>query len=136
MATKGYYMAPALLVSSHNSMSHNREEMFAPVASIQKISNYEEGLSLTNDTEFGLVAGIFTQSLARATHFRRNVETGCVTVNLPTAGTDYHVPFGGRKIPHQAHVSKGVLLRSFIHKLKRLISKPEIQFNEFASSNH
>lgn len=97
MATKGHYMAPALLVGGNNSMAHNREEMFAPVASVQKIGSYEEGLNLTNDTDFGLVAGIFTNSLARATHFRRNVETGCVTVNLPTAGTDYHVPFGGRK---------------------------------------
>ncbi|MDH3389848.1 MAG: aldehyde dehydrogenase family protein, partial [Gammaproteobacteria bacterium] len=47
-------------------------------------------------TRFGLAAGICTGSLARATHFRRNVKTGCVMVNLPTAGTDYHVPFGGR----------------------------------------
>ena len=42
------------------------------------------------------IARIVTTSLARATHFRRNVKTGCVMVNLPTAGTDYHVPFGGR----------------------------------------
>ena len=49
-----------------------------------------------NDTNFGLTSGIVTRSLARATHFRRNVHTGVVTVNLPTAGTDYHVPFGGR----------------------------------------
>ena len=50
-----------------------------------------------NDTRFGLTAGIITGSLARATHFRRNARTGCVMVNLPTAGVDYHVPFGGRK---------------------------------------
>ena len=48
------------------------------------------------DTNFGLTAGIVTTNLARATHFRRNARTGVVTVNLPTAGTDYHVPFGGR----------------------------------------
>jgi len=45
---------------------------------------------------FGLTAGIVTRNLARATHFRRNARTGCVMINLPTAGTDYHVPFGGR----------------------------------------
>lgn len=97
MDKQGFYMAPALLVGGSNAMSHNREEMFAPIASVQKIESYDQGLYLANDTDFGLVAGIFTQSLARATHFRRHVETGCVTVNLPTAGTDYHVPFGGRK---------------------------------------
>lgn len=80
-----------------NDMDLNREERFAPIAAVQTIASYEDGLAVANDTDFGLVAGIFTPSLARATHFRRNVETGCVTVNLPTAGTDYHVPFGGRK---------------------------------------
>jgi len=95
--TDGYYMTPALLTGTTNDMPLNREELFAPIAAVQRIGSYEEGLSVANDTAFGLVAGIFTASLARASHFRRNVETGCVTVNLPTAGTDYHVPFGGRK---------------------------------------
>ncbi len=97
LATDGYYMSPALLVGTTNDMDLNREEMFAPIAAVQQIDTYEEGLATANDTDFGLVGGIFTKSLARATHFRRNIETGCVTVNLPTAGTDYHVPFGGRK---------------------------------------
>ncbi len=97
METEGYYMSPGLLIGTNNDMALNREEMFAPVAAVQKIASYDEGLAIANDTEFGLVGGIFTKSLGRATHFRRNIETGCVTVNLPTAGTDYHVPFGGRK---------------------------------------
>ncbi len=97
METDGHYMSPGLLVGTTNDMALNRLEMFAPIAAVQKIDSYEQGLTIANDTEFGLVGGIFTNSLARATHFRRNIETGCVTVNLPTAGTDYHVPFGGRK---------------------------------------
>ena len=56
-----------------------------------------DALATANDTRFGLTSGIVTRSLARANHFRRNARTGCVMVNLPTAGTDYHVPFGGRK---------------------------------------
>lgn len=97
LATEGYYMSPALLTGSTNTMDFNREELFAPIAAVQSINSYEEGLSIANDTNYGLVGGIFTQSLARATHFKRNLETGCVMINLPTAGTDYHVPFGGRK---------------------------------------
>lgn len=97
LAQDGFYMSPALLTGTTNAMDFNREEMFAPIAAVQKVGSYEEGLNVVNDTRFGLVAGIFTRSLARATHFRRHVETGCVTINLPTAGTDYHVPFGGRK---------------------------------------
>ncbi len=96
-ATEGHYMAPALLTGSNNAMRVNREEIFGPIACVQSVGSYEEGLAIVNDTDYGLTAGIATRSLARATHFRRNVETGCVMINLPTAGTDYHVPFGGRK---------------------------------------
>ena len=95
--TPGYYMSPALLTAGHNDMRVNREEMFGPIACVIKVDSYDEALTVANDTDYGLTAGIVTQSLSRATHFRRNIETGCVMVNLPTAGTDYHVPFGGRK---------------------------------------
>lgn len=94
--TPGYFMQPALFINTKNSMTINREEMFAPIASVISVGSYDEGLATVNDTKFGLTSGIMTRSLARANHFRRNAQTGCVMVNLPTAGTDYHVPFGGR----------------------------------------
>jgi aldehyde dehydrogenase (NAD+) len=94
--TEGYYMTPGVFLNSTNDMIINREEMFAPLASVIKVDSYDEALHVVNDTRFGLTSGIVTRSLARATHFRRNAQTGCVMVNLPTAGTDYHVPFGGR----------------------------------------
>lgn len=94
--TDGYFMAPAVFAETNNGMRINREEMFAPIACVIKVSSYEEALATVNDTKFGLTSGIITRSLARATHFRRHARTGCVMVNLPTAGTDYHVPFGGR----------------------------------------
>ena len=70
--------------------------MFAPITCVISVDGYDEALEVVNDTNFGLTSGIVTTNLARATHFRRNARTGCVMVNLPTAGTDYHVPFGGR----------------------------------------
>lgn len=93
---QGYYMAPGVFLNTRNDMRINREEMFAPLTSVIKVGDYDEALAVVNDTKFGLTSGIVTQNLARATHFRRNAKTGVVTVNLPTAGTDYHVPFGGR----------------------------------------
>lgn len=93
---EGFYMAPAVFAGTRNDMRVNREEMFAPIACVIKVGSYDEALATVNDTNFGLTSGIVTRSLARATHFRRNARTGCVMVNLPTAGTDYHVPFGGR----------------------------------------
>ena len=94
--TEGYYMTPALVANTSNNWRINREEMFAPIACVIKADSYEQALNLVNDTNFGLSSGIITKSLARATHFRRNARTGCVMINLATAGTDYHVPFGGR----------------------------------------
>ncbi|MGB2235183.1 MAG: aldehyde dehydrogenase family protein [Candidatus Puniceispirillum sp.] len=94
--TEGYYMTPALVANTSNDWRINREEMFAPIACVIKAGSYDEALGLVNDTNFGLTSGIITKSLARASHFRRNARTGCVMINLATAGTDYHVPFGGR----------------------------------------
>ena len=94
--TDGYYMTPAIVAGTRNDWRVNREEMFAPIACVIKADSYDEALHLVNDTHFGLTSGIITRDLARASHFRRNARTGCVMVNLPTAGTDYHVPFGGR----------------------------------------
>ena len=94
---QGFFMQPALLVDTEASMRINREEVFGPVASVIRVSDYEEALAVANDTEFGLSAGIATTSLKYATHFKRHSQAGMVMVNLPTAGVDYHVPFGGRK---------------------------------------
>ena len=96
MPHDGFYMSPGVFLNTTNDMRINQEEMFAPLTSVIKVVSYDEALAVVNDTNFGLTSGIVTQSLARATHFRRNAQTGVVTVNLPTAGTDYHVPFGGR----------------------------------------
>ncbi|WP_119302890.1 aldehyde dehydrogenase family protein [Dongia deserti] len=94
--TDGYFMAPAIFANTRNDMRINQEEMFAPITCIIKAQSYEEALAIANDSEFGLTAAIMTRSLARARHFRRHMRAGCIMVNLPTAGTDYHVPFGGR----------------------------------------
>ena len=94
---KGYYMAPALLTDTTPAMRFNREEVFGPVASIIRVKDYDEALAVANDTPFGLSSGIATSSLKHATHFKRHSQAGMVMVNLPTAGVDYHVPFGGRK---------------------------------------
>lgn len=96
LETDGYFMSPGVFLNTTNDMQLTREEMFAPLAAVIKVGSYDEALATVNDTRFGLTSGIVTRSLARATHFRRNAHTGVVAVNLPTAGTDYHVPFGGR----------------------------------------
>lgn len=97
LGTEGFYMSPALFSESLPTMRINKEEIFGPVASVIRVKNYEQALATANDTEFGLSAGIATTSLKYASHFKRHSQAGMVMVNLPTAGVDYHVPFGGRK---------------------------------------
>ena len=106
-ATDGYYMAPALFVDATNAMRISREEIFGPVACVIRAKNYDEALAIANDTETGLSSGIVTSSLKHASHFKRHAQAGMVMVNLPTAGVDYHVPFGGRKDRVTGRASKG-----------------------------
>ena len=96
-ATEGYYLEPALFTETTSQMQINRDEIFGPVASVIRVKDYEEALKVANDTPFGLSSGIATTSLKHSEHFKRNSAAGMVMVNLPTAGVDYHVPFGGRK---------------------------------------
>lgn len=117
-ATEGYYMAPALFTESTGAMRINREEIFGPVASVIRVKNYEEALQMANDTMFGLSAGIATTSLKYATHFKRHAQSGMVMVNLPTAGVDYHVPFGGRKGSSFGPREQGAYAREFYTTVK------------------
>jgi len=93
----GYYMSPAVIADTQPNARINNEEVFGPVASIVRVKTYEEALAAANAGEFGLSAGICTSSLKYARHFQRQVRAGMVMVNLPTAGVDYHVPFGGTR---------------------------------------
>jgi len=93
----GFYLEPALFTETRNDMRINREEVFGPVATVIAAGSYDEALAIANDTPFGLTSGVVTSSLKHAAHFRRNSQAGMVMVNLPTAGVDYHVPFGGRR---------------------------------------
>jgi len=95
--TEGFYLSPALLVGTSNDMRVNREEIFGPIASVVKVADADEALDVANDTAFGLSAGVCTTSLRNASRFRDQLQAGIVTVNLPTAGVDFHVPFGGTK---------------------------------------
>ena len=94
---RGVNGSATLFTETTNAMRISREEVFGPVANVVRVKNFDEALAVANDTEFGLSSGICTTSLKYATHFKRKAQAGMVMVNAPTAGVDYHVPFGGRK---------------------------------------
>jgi aldehyde dehydrogenase (NAD+) len=111
--TDGFYMAPALFTETTGEMRINREEVFGPVAAVIRVKDYDAALAAANDTPFGLSAGIVTTSLKHARHFKRNSTSGLVMVNLPTAGLDYHVPFGGRKRSSYGPREQGTYAKDF-----------------------
>jgi acyl-CoA reductase-like NAD-dependent aldehyde dehydrogenase len=123
-STEGYYMAPAIFTDTAPGMRINREEIFGPVASVIRVKNYEEALQVANDTPFGLSSGIVTTSLKHASHFKRNAQSGLVMVNLPTAGLDYHVPFGGRKKSSYGPREQGAYAREFYTVVKTAYVAP------------
>ncbi|WP_316214470.1 MULTISPECIES: aldehyde dehydrogenase family protein [unclassified Bradyrhizobium] len=122
--TPGFYMQPALFTEVSNSMRIAREEIFGPVAAVIRAKTYDEALAIANDTPFGLAAGICTSSLKYSSHFKRNSEAGMVMVNLPTAGVDYHVPFGGRKGSSYGAREQGSYAREFYTTVKTAYTYP------------
>jgi aldehyde dehydrogenase (NAD+) len=122
--TPGYYLAPAMFTEATNQMRISREEIFGPVVSVIRVKDYEEALATANDTPFGLSSGIATTSLKYATHFKRNAEAGMVMVNLPTAGVDFHVPFGGRKGSSFGSREQGKYANEFFTTVKTAYTQP------------
>ncbi len=120
----GYYMTPALFTETGNAMRINREEIFGPVASVIRVKDYDEALAVANDTPFGLTSGICTTSLKYASHFRTHADSGMVMINLPTAGVDYHVPFGGRKGSSYGSREQGRAAAEFYTTVKTCYTAP------------
>ena len=121
---RGYYLQPALFVETTNAMRINREEIFGPVASVVRAADAEEALALANDTDFGLSAGVVTTSLKQANLFKRRLEAGMVMVNAPTAGVDFHVPFGGRKGSSHGSREQGQYAAEFYTTVKTSYINP------------
>ncbi|MAR58914.1 MAG: aldehyde dehydrogenase family protein [Porticoccaceae bacterium] len=122
--TQGFFMTPALFTESSNKMRINREEVFGPVATVIRVKDYEEALATANDTEFGLSSGIVTTSLKYSSHFKRHIQSGVASVNVPTAGVDYHVPFGGIKSSSYGSREQGSYAKEFYTTVKTAYTLP------------
>ena len=118
----GWYVQPTLIAETGADMRINNEEVFGPVASTIRVKTYEEALAIANGAEFGLSAGIVTTSLRHARDFQRRARAGMVMVNLPTAGVDYHVPFGGTKKSSYGPREQGFAAADFFTQTKTAYS--------------
>ena len=114
----GWYVQPTLIADTDAASRINNEEVFGPVASTIRVKTYEEALAVANGVEFGLSAGIVTQSLKHARDFQRRAKAGMTMVNLATAGVDYHVPFGGTKSSSYGAREQGFAAAEFFTQTK------------------
>jgi len=121
---RGFYLSPAVYADCTNDMVHVREEIFGPVVSLLKAADYDEALAIANDSDLGLSSGICTSSLKYAEDFKTRSTSGMVFVNLPTAGVDYHVPFGGRKASSYGPREQGRAAREFFTTTKTAYTNP------------
>jgi aldehyde dehydrogenase (NAD+) len=114
----GSFQAPALFLNATNALRSSREEIFGPCASVIRVADFDQALAVANDTAYGLSSGICTGSLKHATAFRKGSKAGMVMVNLPTAGVDYHVPFGGRGASSLGGREQGRMAMEFYTSVK------------------
>ena len=95
--SKGYFFEPTVFADVTESMTIAKEEIFGPVLAIMRGKDFEDCMRIANNTPFGLSASVQTQNLSRVFDFVYRMEAGLLTVNLPSAGVEYQLPFGGTK---------------------------------------
>jgi aldehyde dehydrogenase (NAD+) len=94
---KGYFVEPTIFSNVPEDARIAKEEIFGPVLAVQRASNFEDAMRLANATQFGLSASVQTTNISRVFEFIYGAEAGLLTVNLPSAGVEYQLPFGGTK---------------------------------------
>jgi len=94
---KGFFIEPTIFSGVTSEMRVAQEEVFGPVLALMVAEDFDDALRIANDVRFGLSASIVSKDLTRVHKFINRIEAGLITVNLPTAGVEYQLPFGGTK---------------------------------------
>jgi aldehyde dehydrogenase (NAD+) len=94
---KGFFIEPTIFFEVTSEMRIAQEEVFGPVLALLTANDFEDAMRLANAVKFGLSASIVTRDITRVHQFINGIQAGLITVNLPTAGVEYQLPFGGTK---------------------------------------
>ncbi len=94
---KGYFVAPTIFANVTPEMTIAREEVFGPLLAVLRAKNFEDAIRLANQSDLGLSSSIQTKDVSRVFEYVYRMEAGLLTVNLPSAGVEYQLPFGGTK---------------------------------------
>jgi acyl-CoA reductase-like NAD-dependent aldehyde dehydrogenase len=94
---KGFFVEPTIFADVEPGHTIAREEIFGPVLAVLRAKDFDDAMRIANDTPYGLSSSIQTTNLSRALDFVYRAEAGLLTINLPSAGVEYQLPFGGTK---------------------------------------
>ncbi|MBL8237645.1 MAG: aldehyde dehydrogenase family protein [Bryobacterales bacterium] len=94
---KGYFVEPTIFADVTENMRLAQEEVFGPVLAVMKAKDFNDAMRIANNIPFGLSASVQTTNLSRVFEFVYGCEAGLLTINLPSAGVEYQLPFGGTK---------------------------------------
>ena len=94
---KGYFIEPTIFADVTENMRLAQEEVFGPVLAVMKAKDFTDAMRIANNIPFGLSASVQTTNLSRVFEFVYGCEAGLLTINLPSAGVEYQLPFGGTK---------------------------------------
>ncbi len=94
---KGYFLEPTIFAGVTQEMRIAQEEIFGPVLAVMRARDFDDAMQIANAIPFGLSASVQTSNVSRVFEFVKQAEAGLLTVNLPSAGVEYQLPFGGSK---------------------------------------
>ena len=95
--TGGSYFEPTIFTNVNNKMRVAQEEIFGPVLTTLTFSTFEEAISIANDSQYGLAAGVWTKDINKAIKASRQIRAGTVYINNYEEGMDSTIPLGGYK---------------------------------------
>jgi aldehyde dehydrogenase (NAD+) len=120
----GWYMQPTLVELDDPGAELAQEEVFGPVCALLRAADADDAVRIANGVRFGLSTAIFTRDLDRTLDLTRRLDTGLVRVNQPTAGVDFHTPFGGEKASGYGPREQGRAAREFYTQTRTVLVSP------------
>jgi alpha-ketoglutaric semialdehyde dehydrogenase len=120
----GWFVAPTLVDGLAPDARLAQEEVFGPIAVVLSVPDTDQAVAVANGVAYGLVGSVFTRDLDRALGLAARLDTGMIRVNAPTAGVDFHAPFGGEKGSSFGPREQGKAARDFYTSTRTITVLP------------
>lgn len=117
---KGWFYEPTIFIDVKSGMRIEQEEIFGPVLSVIKFSEFDDAIKIMNDTNYGLSSSIYTRDVNLALKAAEEIEAGITYINGPTIGAECHLPFGGVKNTGNGHREGGLAVYEIFTEIKTI----------------